>query len=161
MPMQATTTAPLFAATLRPDRSMRMAGGWIALCLAAIVGTPFLIAVPEFVVPGLVGFSGAVSALVALGLRQARRVRVIEQVTLWPDQLEICVTGPGNGRNLRRFEPSAVRLVLERDENERTTGLFLRNGDERLEIGAFLKSDDRSSFAKAFGSALRRARQSA
>jgi len=36
--MQVTTTTPLFAATLRPDRSLRMAGGWIALVLAGIVG---------------------------------------------------------------------------------------------------------------------------
>lgn len=159
--MQVTTTTPLFAATLRPDRSLRMAGGWMALTLAGIVGTPFLIAAPDFAVPGLVAFAMAVAGLTALGLRQARQSRTSQQVTLWPDQLEIATSLPGAEKQLQRFDPAQVRLRLARDSFERTTGIFLRHGNAELELGAFLSTSDKSSFARAFGGALRQARRAA
>ncbi|MBJ3786617.1 DUF2244 domain-containing protein [Devosia sediminis] len=158
--MQVTTTSPLFAATLRPDGSLRTTGGWIALVVAAIVGTPFLIAIPEFVVPGLVAYGLAAGGLVAMSLRQSRQQRVSQQVTLWPDQLEVTTSAPGLERQLQRFDPAQVRLRLQRDSFERTTGVFLRSGQGEVELGAFLSTADKSSFAKAFGVALRRARRS-
>lgn len=157
--MQVTTTSPIFAATLRPDRSLRMAGGWIGLALAGIVGTPFLIAMPEFVLPGLVAFGVSGSGLVGLGMRQARRRRTSQQVTLWPDQLEVSTMAPGAEKKLHRFNPGKARLRLERDTFERTTGVFLSQGMDEIELGAFLSDADKSSFAKAFGGALRRARR--
>mgnify|MGYP001476110821 CR=1 FL=1 len=159
--MQVTTTTPLFAATLRPDRSLRMAGGWIGLVLAAIVATPFLIAIPGFALPGLVALALGMVGLAALSLRQSRRRRARQQVTLWADQLEIATLTPGGGRSLLRFEPGRVRLRLERDGFERTTGIFLRHDEAEVELGPFLSTADKSSFAKAFGAALRQARRSA
>ncbi|MHA6299536.1 DUF2244 domain-containing protein [Devosia sp. CAU 1758] len=159
--MQVTTTSPLFAATLRPERSFRMVGGWIGLVLAAIVGAPFLIAIPEFVLPGLVAFGLAAMGLTIMGLRQARRRRVSQQVTLWADQLEIATSAPGVEKSLLRLDPKQVRLRLVRDSFERTTGVFLRQGGRELELGEFLSNANKSSFAKAFGAALRKARRSA
>jgi uncharacterized membrane protein len=49
--------------------------------------------------------------------------------------------------------------VLTRDENERTTAMYLTHGSERIEIGAFMAVNDKSSFARAFGQALRKARR--
>ena len=161
MPMQATTTQPLFSATLRPDRILRAAGGWVSLVIAAIVATPFLIAVPEFLLPGLTGFALAAIGLVLFGLRQARLSRVAQRITLWTDQLEVLTQGPGQDRLLRRFRPKDVRLVLQRDENERTTAIYLIHGTETIELGSFHAHDDKSSFARAFGQALRRARRTA
>ena len=43
MPMQATTTTPLFAAALNPDRSPRVIGGWVALSFAAVMATPLAV----------------------------------------------------------------------------------------------------------------------
>lgn len=157
--MQVTTTSPLFAATLRPDRSLRMAGGWISLSLAAIVGAPFLIAMPEFALPGLIAFAIAAGALAALGLRQARQSRTNQQVTLWPDQLEIASSAAGSEKRMQRFDPKQVRLRLRRDTFERTTAVFLSHDNGEIELGAFLSSADKSSFAKAFGGALRQARR--
>jgi uncharacterized membrane protein len=159
--MQVTTTSPLFAATLRPDRSLRMAGGWLALALAGIVGAPFLVAMPDFVLPGLVAFALAAAGLFGLGLRQSRHKRTSQQVTLWADQLEVATTAPGAERQLQRFEPGRVRLRLKRDQFERTTGIFLVHGEGEIELGAFLSNADKSSFAKAFGGALRQARRAA
>ena len=157
--MQVTTTSPLFAATLRPDRSLRMAGGWIALILAAIVGVPVLIAVPEFALPGLVAYALAAGGLVAFGLRQSRQRRISQQVTLWADQLEVVTSTPGADRQLQRFDPMNVKLRLKRDSFERTTGIFLSHNGSEIELGAFLSNADKSSFAKAFGGALRQARR--
>lgn len=160
MPMQATTTAPLFSATLRPDRSLRPAGGWVSLVIAGIVAVPFLIAVPDFLIPGLAAFAIAGGGLVALSLRQSRRDSVSQQITVWPEQIEIALRGPGQLRTLQRLSPRDVRLVLTRDDNERTTAMHLRHGDETIELGGFLAADDKASFARAFGQALRRARRS-
>jgi uncharacterized membrane protein len=157
--MQVTTTSPLFAATLRPDRSLRMTGGWVAMALAGIVGAPILIAMPEFVVPGLVAYGIAAGGLVVLGLRQSRRRRISQQVTLWPDQLEVTTTAPGAEKQLQRFDPSTVKLKLKRDTFERTTGIFLSHDGTEIELGSFLSNPDKASFAKVFGGALRQARR--
>ncbi len=88
-------------------------------------------------------------------MRDAKRY---ELVTLWPDQLELKQVD-GNGKEvLSRFNPYFVKLVVDRDFNERTTGLHLRTRDRDVVLGAFLNPDEKSSFAKAFGTALKRAR---
>ena len=158
-PTQATSTAPLFSATLKPERSLHAAGGWIGLVLAGIVGTPFLIAMPEFLLPGLAAFGVAGTGLGAMGMRQARHKRQSQAIAVWPDQLELVVTGPGTQKQMRRFNSMEVRIRLVRDGYERTTAIFLRHGGEEIELGGFLSVDDKSSFAKAFGSALRQARR--
>ena len=160
MPMQtSTTTSPLFSATLRPDRSLRLAGGWIGLGVAGLLGLPFLVAVPEFLLPGILGFSIATGGLAAISMRQARRSKLVEQITVWPDQIEVVTSAKGQEKQMRRLDPKKVRLLLDRDENERTTAMYLNHGDERIEIGAFLAVNDKSSFARAFGQAVRKARQ--
>jgi uncharacterized membrane protein len=160
MPMQtSTTTSPLFSATLRPDRSLRAAGGWIGLVLAGIVSVPLVVAVPEFLIPGSAGFILAGGGLTAFSLRQRRQARHEQQITVWPDQIEIATISPGEERQLRRFDPKRVKLILKRDDNERTTAMHLRHGQETIEIGAFMAINDKSSFARVFGQALRRARK--
>lgn len=159
MPMQATTTTPLFAAMLKPEGSPRLTGGWLAFSLAAVAATPFVLVVPQVLIPAAAAFGVGGTTLTALSLRSSRQRRVTQQVTLWVDQLEIATIDRHGARKLRRFDPKKVRLVLDRDENERTIAMRLRTGKEDCELGAFLKSEDRASFAKAFGTALRRARQ--
>ena len=159
MPLQATTTTPLFAAALKPDRSPRIVGGWVAYAVAAVATTPLAVLVPEVLLPVLTAFGIGGAGMAALTVRQSRQKRVTQQVTLWPDQLEIVTIAPSGDRSLHRFDPKTVRLVLDRDENEKTTGMRLRTGKEEFALGAFLKPEDRSSFARAFGTALRQARQ--
>jgi uncharacterized membrane protein len=159
MPMQATTTMPLFSAALRPDRSPRITGGWLTLGVAMIFTAPMAIVVPEMLLPAGVALAAGFAAMTGLSIQQSRRRQLRQQVTLWQDQLEV-VTSSGKGdRVLQRFDPAKVRLVLLRDENEKTTSLRLRSGKAEFEIGAFLSTEDKSSFAKVFGTALRRARQ--
>ena len=159
MPMQATTTTPLFAAALKPDRSPRLLGGWVAFALAGLATTPLAVLVPGVLLPAAAAFGIGGATLITLSLRQSRQSRVAQQVTLWADQLEITSSDHKGARSLRRFDPKTVRLLLDRDDNEKAVRMRLRAGKEEFELGAFLKPEDRSSFAKAFGSALRRARQ--
>jgi uncharacterized membrane protein len=159
--MQATTTTPLFSAALSPDRSPRVVGGWVAYALAAVMATPLAVLAPEVLLPALAAFGIGGAGMTALSVRQSRQRRLTQQVTLWTDQLEVAISNHKGERVLHRFDTKSVRLVLDRDANERAVRLRLRSGKDELELGAFLKPEDRSSFAKAFGTALRRARQAA
>ena len=161
MPMQATTTTPLFSAALRPDRSPKIVGGWVGLSAATLLAAPFAVLVPEMLLPIGAAFGGGIAGMSWMTWQQAQRRKLSQQIILWVDQLEV-VTRIGKGeRKLRRFDPRSVRLVLQRDEQEKTVAMHLRHGKESLEIGSFLSSADKSSFAKAFGTALRQARHEA
>lgn len=159
MPMQATTTVPLFSAALRPDRSPKIVGGWVSLVVATILAAPLAVFVGEMLLPLGIAFVAGTAAMSFLTWQQSRLRRQTQQVTLWNDQLEV-ITSSGKGEKvLRRFDPRTVRLMLERDEHEKAQSLTLRHGKDAVEIGAFLSPADKSSFAKAFGTALRKARQ--
>lgn len=159
MPMQATTTTPLFAAALKPESAPHLLGGWLAYGLAAVAALPLAVLIPEALLPTAAAFGLGGAGLTALSLRQSRHSRMTQQVTLWVDQLEIATTDGKGTRSLRRFDPKGVRLLLERDDNEQVVRLQLRADTETCELGAFLKPADRASFARVFGTALRRARQ--
>jgi uncharacterized membrane protein len=157
-----TEARPLFAATLTPNRSLSRRGlRWVIAVTAVAASIPGMIFFSLGAWP-IVGFMGldvlAVWWALSASMREGRQM---ERVTLWPDELELKRVTPSGKEELYRFDPFLVRLVIDRDFNERTTGLRLRSRDGDTAIGAFLNGDDKASFAKAFGTALRKARQSA
>jgi len=154
-----TQARPLFAATLTPNRSLSRRGFRIVVALAVVLAS----------VPGMIFFSlGAWPIVSFIGLdvlliwwalsASMKRGRRYEQVTLWPDQLELRQVSGRGKEQLLRFNPFLVKLVIDRDINERTTALHLRTAESDTEIGAFLNPDDKASFAKVFGTALKKAR---
>ncbi|MGV8853416.1 MAG: DUF2244 domain-containing protein [Devosia sp.] len=159
MPLQATTTTPLFAAVLTPNRSLSARGAWILAGLAAILllspGLLFL-SMGAWPVTALMGLT-TVAILVAL-VTALRRNKRREKITVWSDQIEWQVTDSAGATELRRFDPRQVRLMLSRDEHEKTIAVRLRDESGGYDIGSFLTSEHKSSFAKALGTALRRAR---
>ena len=159
MAMQATTTAPLFAAELTPHRSLTPRGLRIVIALViALAALPGLIFFSLGAWP-VVGFMGLDVIAIAFALRTAmRREKRREQLTLWSDRLELVATDIKGVVAKSQFSPKTVRLVIDRDFNERTTALKLRTIKGETEIGAFLTQDDKSSLAKAFGTARRKAR---
>lgn len=160
--MQATTsTAPLFAATLRPDQPLPMAGGWVGLGLAGLLGAPIALAAPEMMVPAAAAFALAGASLILVGISMARRSRRIERITLWADEIEIVTEGSKQDRHMVRVPLAGIKLRLARDDDERVTGLFLRHPQGEIELGSFLSTQDRSGFAQALGGALRKARRAA
>ena len=159
MPMQAITTMPLFAADLTPNRSLSAAGAWLlaglTLVLFALPGLLFL-SMGAFPVTVLMGVTGlGIVAGLFVGLRRSKRR---ERITVWTDQIEWQNTDSAGVSVMHRFNPHTVRLLLTRDEHEKTTAVRLRQGEETVELGSFLSSEDKSSFAKALGTALRQAR---
>lgn len=160
MPMQATTTTPLFSAELTPHRSIGPRGGWVLLSLCAVFAAlPVLALASSFPWP-VMAVLMAIDA-VAIGLTLLISLRLgkkREQITVWSDQIEWTATDGKGDKVLRRFNPKTVRLMLDRDADEKTTTIHLRHGKDDLEVGSFLNGDDKSSFAKALGTALRKAR---
>ena len=154
-----TKARPLFAATLTPNRSLSRRG--MRLLVAGIAIAASLPGIVFFSLGAwpIVGFMGLDVLLIWWALSAARRdAGRFETIALWPDRLEVKRVARSGQQQLVRFNPHLVKLVIDRDYNERTTGLRLRTGDEDMPIGAFLSADDKASFAKAFGTALKRAR---
>jgi len=157
--MTETRRSPLFAALLTPHRSLSLVGirRVVALyaTLAAIPGLYFFLtgAWP------IVGFLGLDALALYWALSASLKSgKTFEEVTLWPDSLEVRhVTARGRERR-HAFNPFWVRLDVTKDHEQRVTRLALKNRGEVLEIGAFLNPDDKASFATVFGQALYRAR---
>lgn len=154
-----TQARPLFAATLTPNRSLSRRG------FRAVVATTAVL----FSIPGMMFYSlGAwpIAGLMGLDVLavwwalSASRMdaRQYEEVSLWADQLTLKRVSAHGQEQVLRFDPFHVKLVIDRDINERTTALHLRTARNDIEIGAFLSPDDKASFAKVFGTALKRAR---
>jgi len=158
MSMQATTTAPLFSAKLTPHHSLSPRGMRIVIALVAgLAALPGIIFFAMGAWPVL-GFMGLDVIGIAWALSASRKGHARQLVTLWSDRLTVVTTDMRGTETTNNYQPRAVRLLIDRDFDERTTALRLRSAQGELELGAFLSLDERSSFAKAFGSALRKAR---
>lgn len=159
MPMQATTTTPLFAAKLTPHRSLAVRNWWLVAALGVVlVSLPSLVlaAIDPLVIVILMSLDMVAIALaLLLSLRRGKQEEVI---TVWSDQMEWTTIDAGGSKALRRFDPRTVRLVLERDADEKTTAIHLRTDGEQVEIATILRVEEKSSLAKALGTALRKAR---
>jgi uncharacterized membrane protein len=160
MPMQATTTTPLFAAELTPNRALGKRGSWLLAGLgASMVLLPILTVLADLPWLPIIGVMLADGVAIGITLFLSLRLgKKREHVTVWADQIEWSVTDATGGKVLRRFNPKTVRLLLTRDADEKTTSIRLRSGKDAVEVGAFLAPDDKSSFARALGTALRKAR---
>ncbi len=161
MPNMTTQTQarPIFSARLTPRRSIGARGAGMVVAVLAIAATMSGAIYFSLGAWPIIAFLVLDVALLGLAMGQVlRRTKREEEVTLWSDQLELKQVDTTGRATLTRFHPQAVKLVIDRDFNERTTALHLRSADQDVELGAFLEPDEKSSFAKAFGTALRRAR---
>jgi uncharacterized membrane protein len=150
---------PLFAATLTPHRSLSPRGKRVVIALvAALALVPGII----FYVAGawpVVGFMGLDVLAIWFALTVSMRGgRAYEVVTLWPGALELKKVDAKGVEDVLSFTPFNVRFVIDRDYNERVTGLWLKERERRIPIGAFLSPEEKVSFSKAFGTALKKAR---
>tara|TARA_R110002020_G_scaffold33692_1_gene102484 strand:- start:1299 stop:1775 length:477 start_codon:yes stop_codon:yes gene_type:complete len=157
--MQATTTTPLFAAELTPHRALGAGRSWLVAALVLlIVAAPglLLLSLDALAVAMLMGLTAiCLAGGLYVSLRKGKRR---ELVTVWPEQIEWQVTDSAGATMLRRFDPVTTRLMLTRDAYEQTVAILLRDAAGTAELGSFLSPEDKSSFAKALGTALRRAR---
>ena len=150
---------PLFAATLTPHRSLSPRGKRVVIGLvAALALVPGIV----FYVAGawpVVGFMGLDVVAIWIALTVSMRGgRAYEVVTLWPGTLEVKKIDAKGAEDVMTFIPFNVRFVIDRDYNERLTGLWLKERERRIALGAFLSAEEKLSFSKAFGTALKKAR---
>jgi uncharacterized membrane protein len=152
--------SPLFAATLTPHRSLTPRGRRILIATIAIAAS----------IPGLtmyalgawpvVGFMGLDVAAVWWALNASTRSgQRSEHVALYPDSLDVRLVSDAGAERLLHFNPFFVRLEISRDAAGRISGLALRDRAQTLPIGSFLNEPDKTTFAKALGAALARARR--
>lgn len=157
--MQDSTGTPLFSARLTPHRSLGGRGRWVVVGFAAALGAiPALgsLALGAWPIAIFVGLD-----VLAIGWAlhlSNRHGKAAELVTLWSDRLRIVQISASGTTRQHQFNPAFVRLVIERDYDEHTRTLCLRSADGDFEIGALLSPDEKSGFAKVFGTALRKAR---
>ena len=150
---------PLFAATLTPHRSLSPRGKRVVIGLvAALALVPGIV----FYVAGawpVVGFMGldVIAIWVALTVSM-RGGKAYEVVTLWPGTLEVRKVDAKGAEDVLTFIPFNVRFVIDRDFNERVTGLWLKERERKIALGTFLSIEEKLSFSKAFGTALKTAR---
>ena len=150
---------PLFAATLTPHRSLSPRGKRVVIGLvAALALVPGVIFYFAGAWP-VVGFMGLDVLAIWIALTVSMRAnKAYEVVTLWPGALEIKKVDAKGAEDVMSFSPFNVRFVIDRDFNERVTGLWVKEHEHRIALGAFLSPDEKQSFSKAFGTALRKAR---
>lgn len=148
----------LFAATLRPHRSLPARG--FTLPMLAIGAVSFASGV-AFVSLGawpVFGFFGLDVALVYLAFRRNYRdARAFEVIDLSRGRLLVRqVAADGATRELR-FNPRWTRLDVER-RSYGVVRLALASGQRRVPIARFLGVADREALATALGAALAAAR---
>jgi uncharacterized membrane protein len=154
-----TQAKPLFAATLTPHRSLTPAGKRVVIGLVgALALGPGLV----FYLAGawpVVGFMGldvlAIWAALTISMRSGK---IQEVVTLWPTSLELKRVDVKGAEEVLSFAPQNVRFLVDRDYNERVTGLWLKDQNRKIPLGAFLSTGEMLSLSKVFGTALRKAR---
>jgi uncharacterized membrane protein len=154
------TQSPLFAALLTPHRSLSPQGvRWViafTAMMASIPGIAFY-AMGAWPVVGLLGLDVLVLYW-ALNASLADR-EMFEEITLWPDALDIRHVSKKGRETALSFNPFFIRLSVVRDNEDRVTALKIVTRKDEVEIGRFLTPGDKASFADAFGHALSRAKR--
>ena len=150
---------PIFAATLTPHRSLSPVGKRVVVGLvAALALVPGVI----FYLAGawpVVGFMGLDVLAIWIALTVSMRAgKAREIVSLWPGTLELKKIDAKGAEQVLTFVPAKIRFVIDRDFNERVQSLWLRERETRILLGGFLSPEEKLSFSKAFGAALRKAR---
>ncbi|HHB83191.1 MAG TPA: DUF2244 domain-containing protein [Devosia sp.] len=151
------SNSPVFSAILTPHRSLDQKGMlWVMIVFLALALVPMVF----FMLAGawpVIGFFG----LDILGLWWALNASkksgyAYEQVSLWPDVLQIVCVDPNGRQTINRLNPFWVRLTLIRDYDNQITHICISSQGRSYEIGHFLNPDDKSSFARVLANALAR-----
>jgi uncharacterized membrane protein len=151
---------PLFAAVIRPHRSLGRSGFRVMMVLCAVVVAMIAL---RFVALGLwpvSGFLGVDLLALYVAFRVSyQRGRSFEEVVLTPIELMIRrVTHRGDAREWR-LNPLWTKLHRETDQEFGLQRLALVSRGERITIARELSPPEREHFADEFGQALARAKR--
>lgn len=157
---QSPAEAKIFAARLRPHRSLDRRG--VSFLLGAVAIMSAAVSLPFWLMGAwpVVGFFGVDVLIVAIALRaNMRAARAYEDISLSAIELEVAKVSARGARCEWRFNPVWVRLEKEEHEEFGMQRIALVSRGRELEIGAFLGPDAKASFARDFGLALSEARR--
>lgn len=148
--------APLLDLDLWPNRSLTVPGRKRVLWLmAAGFSVPLLPLTLTPVVWIPLAFCAAVLGALWYALRRnTADGRLVERVTLWPDELRVVRTEPTGQVRRWRADPYWVRLTLH-EEGRPENYLTLKGGGREIELGAFLSPEERLSLAERLEAAIR------
>jgi uncharacterized membrane protein len=151
---------PVFAATIRPHRSLDAKARRLVITLVALAGVAASI---PFVVIGawpVAGWMGLDVLLLGMAFRvNMRQADAFEEVRLTPLELLLRkVSHRGRAREWR-FNPAWVRLERREDSEFGLTNLSLVSGGNRVAIAAALSPAERADFAGALEKGLQEARR--
>lgn len=149
---------PLAELQLWPNRSLPRGGfvlviaGTAALLLApllGLLGSPQLWVILPFALATLAGLWLAFRLSYASG-------RLIEQLRLWPDRIEIHRFEPKGTRQDWSAHPHWVKLSLHPEGGPVEQYLTLKGGGREVELGAFLSPEERVALKDELERALAR-----
>jgi len=150
---------PIFAATLRPYRSLSPRG--FMLVMLALVACSFTAGLAFWSMGAwpVVGFFGLDILLVQLAFRlNYRQARASEEIRVFRDRMTVTSTTARGETTESDFNPYWARLEVERHPEAGVTRVTIASHGKRLDIAGFLGPWERESFAKALSAALAEAR---
>lgn len=149
--------APSHRLHLWPYRSLPRAGFvWFIGGTAALITVPLLAVLGSPVMWGLLPFLALAVGGVWWALnRSYRDGEIIEDLTLWPDRVELVRHGPRGARQDWQANPHWVRVVLHPKGGPVPHYLTLKGGSREVEIGAFLTEAERIALQTELSEALR------
>lgn len=151
--------APIFAATLKPYRSLSPQG--FQLLMMAILACTFSIGLAFWLLGAwpVVGFCGLDVLLIQLAFRlNYRAARAAEEIRLTRDRLSVRSISPSGVAVETGFNPYWARLEVDRHPFAGVTGVKIASHGQRLTIGHFLGPRERETLAETLSAALAKAR---
>ena len=151
--------APIFAASLRPYRSLSPRG--FMFVMLALVSCSFTAGLAFWSMGAwpVVGFFGLDILLVQLAFRlNYRQALASEEIVVFRHRMTVTSTSPKGETRAAEFNPYWAKIEVERHPEAGVTRVTIASHGKRLDIAGFLGPWERESFAKALGSALAEAR---
>jgi uncharacterized membrane protein len=157
-PSDIETDVPVFEAVLYPRRSLSPRGFAILIAATGIIGFAYGLAFWLMGAWPIFGFCGTEWLLfIYLFRKHLKGDRRCERLQLYRDRLMVETLTPKGERQLYRFQPYWLQVILdEPDEYEST--LYLRSHGKQLRIGSFLSPQERRDVAEQLRIVLNRLR---
>jgi uncharacterized membrane protein len=157
--MGAAQEAPLFAATLKPHRSLGRTGFLVVMGVLCAVSFAAGIAFTTLGAWPVLGFFGLDVLLVYLAFHLSYRAgRMIERIEVDRERLTLVRVHPSGARENFEFQTYWVRVLDGLDAQGRDD-LRLASHGRSVSFAAFLSPQERQSFAKTLSAAIHDARR--
>ena len=150
----------LFSAILTPHRSLPAVG--FRVIMTAVLGLNLIASVVFYRIGAwpVIGFCGADVLILYLAFRSNfRAAAALEAVEVTATEIHLRKVSADGQSIDYRFNPSWVRLEIERLPDEGVTRIALFSHGRGVPMAEFLNPEDRTSFAEALAGAIAAARR--